>query len=329
MFGSLLLDFRIDPMESPQQQAPTVAPLQSHRSRDQLLGAAAALLAASVLVQTAADVLTLTDLIHTGQPVGFRIASGFGIVLDLIFVSAFGLSSTAFLSRAERRSRRLAVGATLAALGATAGLIGAALAAVTSLNHGYPSSYTTSICFVVASYFVAVLAALSAARAFSATTGSAPDPVRRECWLGWAASGLAASYGFTTLRQVFVADYFRAADASSSFTTGMDLAIFGGAVALVAGAIAAFGLRGSRRHQGEGATDWLSRRDGRLGLATGAFALASLLVGIAAVLMATSAPGNGFNSTRIAVLWLGGAAWLGTAVASACAAFGFSSSEFD
>lgn len=98
-------------------QASPAAPPQPHRSRDRLLGASAAILAASALILAAADVLGMTDLIHTGQPTGFRIAQGCSVVFDLILVSAFGLSSAAFLSRAEHRSRRLEVGATLAALG--------------------------------------------------------------------------------------------------------------------------------------------------------------------------------------------------------------------
>src|SRR5207342_3071307 len=109
-----------------------------------------------VLVLGAADVLVVRDLIHAGQPTGFRIAQGCSVVFDLVLVSAFGLSSAAFLSRAEHRSRRLEVGATLAALGVSFGLISVAIATATSINHHYPDSYITSGSFVVAARFATV-----------------------------------------------------------------------------------------------------------------------------------------------------------------------------
>ena len=65
----------------------------------------------------------------------------------------------------------------------------------------------------------------------------------------------------------------------------------------------------------------------RSGSATGVFALAFLLMGIGVLLEVAAAPDNGFNSTKIAVLWLAVAFALGNAIASACAAFGFSSSS--
>src|ERR1700748_1239197 len=83
-------------------------------SCNRFLSVAAALLAASALALAAADILSLTDLIQTGQHTGFRISAGCEVVYDLILVVAFGLSGVAFRSRAERRSRRLEVGATLA-----------------------------------------------------------------------------------------------------------------------------------------------------------------------------------------------------------------------
>jgi hypothetical protein len=295
-------------------------------SRDRLLGVSAAILTASVLVLAAADVLGLTYLIHAGQPTGFRIAQGCSVVFDLILVSAFGLSSAAFLTRAEHRSRRLEVGATLAALSASVGLISAAIATATSINHHYPNSYITSGSFVVAARFATVFAGLAASRAFSATASSTPDAVRRESWLGWAAGGLAVPYGLVMLSQVFIADYLREAGATSSYTTGVHVAIFGYGLALLAGAVAAFGFRGSRRRQHEGVGNWLSQRDGVLGLATGVFALAFLSMGIASLLEVAAGPDNGFNSTKIAVLWLVVAFALGNAIASACAAFGFSRS---
>ena len=288
------------------------------------MGVSVAILAASVLVLAAADVLGLTDLIHTGQPTGFRIAQGCSVVFDLILVSAFVLSSAAFLSEAEHRSRRLEVGATLAAVGVSFGLISAAIATATSIDHHYPSSYITSGSFVVAARFTTVFAALAASRGFSSTTGSAHDAIRRESWLGWAAGGLAASYGLAMLSLVFSAQYLSKAGITSSYTTGVDIAIFGYALALLAGAIAAFGFRGSRRRQHEGVANWISRRDGVLGLATGTFALAFLLIGIASLLEATAGPDNGFNSTNIAIQWLVVAFALGNAIASACASFGFS-----
>jgi hypothetical protein len=290
------------------------------------LGASAAILAVSVLALAGADVLNLKDAIHTGQPTGFRIAQGCSVVFDLVLVSAFGLSSGAFLSRAEHRSRRLEVGATLAALGGTVGLISAAIATATSINHHYLNSYITSGSFVVAARFATVFAALAASRGFSATASSTPDAVRRESWLGWAAGGLAVSYGLAMLSQVFIAPYLREAGATSSYRTGVDVMIFGYAIALLAGAIAAFGFRGSRRRQHERVAKWLSRRDGVLGLATGAFALAFLLTGIGVLLETAAAPDNGFNSTKIAVLWLAVAFALGHTIASACASFGFSRS---
>jgi hypothetical protein len=312
--------------ESLRIQASASALLQPRRSRDLLLGASAALLAASVLILAAADFLGLVDLIHSGQPSGFRIASAGSLVFDLILASAFGLSCGAFLSRAERRSRRLEVGATLAALGVSVGLISAVFATATSINHDYPSSYITSGSLVAAARFATVFAALAASRGFSETAGSAPDAVGRESWLGWAAGGLAVSYGLAMFSQVFIAHYLREAGATSSYRTGVDVAIFGYAIALLAGAIAAFGFRGSRRRQHERVAKWLSRRDGVLGLATGVFGLAFLLMGIGVLLEVAAAPDNGFNSTKIAVLWLAVAFALGNAIASACAAFGFSRS---
>ncbi len=308
-------------------QASPPSPPQPHRSRDRLLGVSAAILAASVLVLAAADVLGLTDLIDAGQPMGFRIAQGCSVIFDLVLVSAFGLSSAAFLSRAEHRSKRLEVGATLAALGVSFGLISAAIATATSINHHFPNSYVTSGSFVVAARFATVFAALAASGGFSATASST-DAIRRESWLGWAAGGLAVSYGLAMLSQVFIARYLHEAGATSSYRTGVDVTIFGYAIALLAGAIAAFGFRGSRRRQHERVAKWLSRRDGVLGLATGVFALAFLLMGIGVLLEVAAAPDNGFNSTKIAVLWLVVAFALGNAIASACAAFGFSRSEF-
>ena len=206
-------------------------------------------------------------------------------------------------------------------------MISVAIATATSINHHYPHSYITSGSFVVAARFATVFAALAASRGFSATASSTPDAIRRESWLGWAAGGLAVSYGLAMLSQVFIAHYLREAGATSSYRTGVDVAIFGYAIALLAGAIAAFGFRGSRRRQHERVAKWLSRRDGVLGLATGVFALAFLLMGIGVLLEVAAAPDNGFNSTKIAVLWLAVAFALGNAIASACAAFGFSSSS--
>ncbi len=128
------------------------------------------------------------------------------------------------------------------------------------------------------------------------------------------------------LSQVFIAHYLRDAGVTSSYLTGLDVAICGYPIALLAGATAAFGFRGSRRRQHEGVANWLSRRDGVLGLATGVFALAFLLMAIGLFLEATAGPDNGFNSTKFAVLWLAVAFALGNAIVSACAAAGFSRS---
>jgi len=219
-------------VESPQVHPSTAAPFEPRRSRDRLLGDSAAILAASSLVLAVADFLGLMDLIHTGQPSGFRIASGCWVASDLILVFAFSIGNAAFLSRLERRSRRLEVGATLAALGAGVGLVGAAIAAAASVNHGYPGSYITSVGLRAAGGFAVVFAALAVARGFSATVGSAPDAITRESWLGWAAGGFAASYGFAMLSQVFMAHYLHAAGMTSAYTTGVDGAILGSAIAL-------------------------------------------------------------------------------------------------
>ena len=97
------------------QAVPPIAPRPRH-SRDIRLGAAAAILAGSVAVLAAADILGLVDLFDTNWPAGFRIASGCKVMFDLILIPAFTLSSVAFLSQAERRARRLEIGATLGSI---------------------------------------------------------------------------------------------------------------------------------------------------------------------------------------------------------------------
>ena len=140
-----------------------------------LLGAAAAILAGSVAVLAAADILGLVDLFDTNWPAGFRIASGCKVMFDLILIPAFTLSSVAFLSQAERRARRLEIGALLAASGAVVGLIGAALAAAVSIAHHYSGTYIAGLCFEVAGTFVTMFAALAASSGFSKAAGAAPN----------------------------------------------------------------------------------------------------------------------------------------------------------
>ena len=101
----------------------------------------------------------------------------------------------------------------------------------------------------------------------------------------------------------------------------------GGALAIGAGAIGAVGFRGSQRRQRQGIADWVSCRDSVLGLAITAFTMAFLLSGIGTFWQASTGAQNGFDSTRIALVWLAGAALIGNAIASVCAADGFSRSR--
>ena len=292
-----------------------------------LLGAAVAILAGSVAVLAAADILGLVDLFDTNWPTGFRIASGCKVMFDLILIPAFTLSSVAFLSQAGRRARRLEIGALLAASGAVVGLIGAALAAAVSIAHHYSGTYTAGLCFDVAGTFVTMFAALAASSGFSKAAGAAPSSLSRDSRLVWAAVGLAGTYGFATISQVVVLRYYSDHGATASFTTGAVIAIAGGALAIGAGAIGAVGFRGSQQRQRQGIADWVSRRDSVLGVATAAFTLAFLLMGIGTFWQASTGAQNGFDSTRIALVWLAGAALIGNAIASVCAADGFSRSR--
>lgn len=308
------------------QGVPPIASRPRH-ARDRLLVAAAAILAGSVAVLAAADILGLVDLFETSRPAGFRIASGFEVTFSLILIPAFAVSRLAFLSHAERRARLLEIGATLAAFGAGIGLIGAAVAAGVSIAHHYPGTYTTGLCFVVAANFVTVFAALAASSGFSAAARPVPDALLRDARLMWAALGLAVSYGLVAISQVSFVRLYSDAGASAAFTAGSEIAIVGGAVALGAGVFGALGFGASQRGQRRGIADWVSRRDRVLGVALTAFAVAFLLVGLGMIFQASTGARNGFDSTRVALLWLVAAASIGNATASVCAAVGFSRSR--
>ncbi|MGA8745231.1 MAG: hypothetical protein WB507_05155 [Solirubrobacterales bacterium] len=308
------------------QALPPIASKPRH-SRDIRLGAAAAILAGSVAVLAAADLLYFVDLLEGNLPLGFRIASGCRVIFDLILIPVFALGSVAFLSRPERRARRLGFGAILAASGAIVGLIGAGLAAGVTIAHHYPSTSSAGLCFEAAGSFCTVLAALAAFSGFSKAAGTAANALGRDSRLVWAAVGLAGAYGFVTISQVFFLRYYSEHGASASLTTGIDIAIAGSALAIGAGAIGAVGFHGSDRRQRQGIADWVSPRDGVLGVAMTAFAMASLLMGLGTFWQTSTGGQNGFDSTQIALGWLSGASLIGNAVASVCASDGFARSR--
>jgi hypothetical protein len=303
--------------------APTAIPETRRHQRDLLLGWAAGTLAGSVAVLAIADIFGLVESFQTHQFLGFQIAAGCKLTLDLALIPAFALSSAAFRSQAKRRARKLEVGATFAAAGATVGLVGGAVATATSIAHQFPDVYIAILGWMVAASFVLVLAALSASSAFSIANRPAAGALSlRDRRLAWASIGLAGSYALAMVGQLFLISYSSDHAASGGFIAGVSVAAAGGAFAAGAGSIGAVAFYNSQRPQRQ---TWIGRlppRDALLGLATAIFAVAFLLMGLGLILEATA--GRGFDSTRIALLWLAGVSSFGNAVASVCAAVGFS-----
>jgi hypothetical protein len=299
-----------------------IAETRWHR-RDLLLGWAARTLAGSVAVLAVADILGLVESFQTHQLLGFRIAAGFKLTLDLALIPAFALSSAAFRSQAKRRARKLEVGATLAAAGATVGLVGGAVATATSIAHQFPDAYIAILAWTVAASFVLVLAALAASSAFSIANRPAANALSmRDRRLAWASIGLAGSYALAMGGQLFLVSYSSDHAASGGFIAGVSVVAAGGAFAAGAGSIGAVAFYNSQRPQRQ---TWIGRlppRDALLGLATAVFAMAFLLMGFGVILQATA--GRGLDSTRIVLLWLTGVSSFGNAIASAFAAVGFS-----
>jgi hypothetical protein len=286
-----------------------------------LLGWAGGTLAISAGLLAIADILGLVDSFEANQISGFRIAAACKILLDFALVPAFAVSWSAFLSHGEERARRLEVAATLAAAGATFGVVGAVIATGAGIAHELPETYIASLGAVVAARFISVFAALSASSAFSKVRPLSDSALtKRDQRLTWASGGLACSYVLAMISQLFLISYASARGASGGFVVGVSVEAFGAAIAAGAGLVGGITFYSCRQLQRRG-QDGVPQRDARLGVATAVFTLAFLLMSLGVVLQAVAERGL---DARITVLFLlTGVSLLGNAIASAFATAGF------
>lgn len=295
-----------------------------HR-RDALLGWGSVGLAASAALLVVSDTLALTDSLRSHQPQGFQIAAGCRVLLDLALIGAFACSSAAFLLEVAHRARRLELGATLAAVGATIGVAGGAIATITGIDHQFPEIYVLVLTLMVAARFASVFAALSTSKAFSWMSRTEPDVLaRRDRKLAWASLSLAVSYALVMIGQIFLISYASGRDASREVLVGVSLNAAGAGLAGGAGAIGALAFYMSQ-HQSACRGDWAEKRDGLLGIATVVFACAFFVIGAGLIVQADGVGGHDASAT--AQFALAGASSVGNAVASVCASVGFMSSR--
>jgi hypothetical protein len=288
--------------------------------RDTLLMAAAATLAGSGLLVLISRLLSLVDELQNGYLAGLKVASGMDLLAGALQLAAYALAIAAFATVASsRRASLLALALALYAGGALASFVSDLLSAIEYGTNSARGTYVAGYAVSCAGDIVLGVAAVIAALAFGL---AAAAPGRRDGRLGWASVVLAGALTFKFTSMILVLSALSGSYIAGGVTNGLGVGI-GGVVVQVAGTVVAavaLLLAGGRQR---GGAEWLSAREGLLGVAAAVLALGFLLSGIGEMLYAGGVSSLGSGGERVAAAWLGAVGELIILGASACAAVGF------
>lgn len=286
-------------------------------SRDTLLLAAAAILTGSALLLVISSILSLIDELQNGFLAGLKVGSGFDLLAELLALATFATAIGAFAAVDRlRRARLLVIALALYAAGALASLVSDLLSAIEYGTHHASGTFTADYAVSTASDLALAAAALIALLAFKSAAGE------RDGRLGWAAIVLAVSLALKLTSGVLLMTYLSHDYYPSGMTSGLGVGVAGTAVKIGGAVVAAvaFLFAVSRRRAGG---RWFAEREGLLAIAAAVLAVAFLISGIGAMVLASAESGAGFEGKLVASDWLRAIGELVVLGAAGSAAAGF------
>jgi hypothetical protein len=290
-------------------------------SRDSLVGSAALVFAASVLLSMIGNILLLVDVLQNHALALWSVGRGFALLSSVVTIAAFAVVSFAFLASREKRQRRLARGALVLAVAFTATSTADIVFAVVGGSQGFfAKTEVASYAAYALGYLTLALAALIATVAFFKNASGAGGALsKREGLLGWAGVCLAAAFALLMTSDILDVIYLSGAGATAEYTARSG----GDAVAIAAALVGVAALFVSRRRQEQAQPGWLAQRESILGVTLAVFAVAFLVTGIGGAVGSAADHANGFDRKEVTADWLSAIHSFGFMIGAACASIGF------
>jgi hypothetical protein len=286
--------------------------------RDAAIAAGAAVASLGFVVSGAAVLVDMIEVIRIGYaPTTYDIGKGLDVGHDLVLAGAFGLVSFAVVANVDRRERRLAFAAVVAAVAFAAWIAAQALYGV-SEPRGLDQLVVSDVLGALAASAL-VAGAIVAAVAFRGAESAPPeDQAQRDGLLAWAAGALGLSLAFSTASAiVFNSSLFPGRPGASTFISGLAIGIGGAALAAVAFLV-------SQRKQRRAADRWMHWRELLIAVAMAIFVVGFVFTAVGDGMTANASAHDDFTHQLFTTShWLEAASgWILSACA-ALAAVGF------
>lgn len=287
--------------------------------RDSAIATGAGGAALAFLLSGVAVLLSMLAVIRIGfAPASYEVGKGVDVAHDLVLSAAFAVVTLAVIGRIDRRERRLALAAVVAAIAFAGWVVAQALYGMSEPRGGDALVTSDVLGALAASTLVAASAA--AAIAFRQAGSSPPDDQsKRDGLLAWAAVGLGISLVLSTASAIV---YLDTVALSGDGNDGLRLSTIGLGVGVGGAAIAAIAFFISRRGQQRDVAQWMTRREALIAAALAVFVVAFVLTGVGNATVATASPHDGY-AARLLVTghWLEAiSGWVLGACATAVAA---------
>jgi hypothetical protein len=278
------------------------------------------------LMAGAAVLLSMISVIRLGYaPTSYDIGEGLDLTHDLGLVAAFAIATLAIAGGIERRERRLAFAAIVAAVSFAAWIAAYALFGV-SEPRGLDALVTIDVLRALAASAL-VVAAVAATVAFRRAESAPPDDqAERDGLLAWASVSLGVGLSLLT--------------ASAIVQTGvvpfphhgnLTLAVIGSAIGLGGAVIGAIAFVVSRSKQRRASARWITWREALIAAALAVFVVGFVVTAIGAVTVAHASAQDRVPQLFTASHWLDAISqWiLSTSVAVAAVGFVVSATQME
>jgi hypothetical protein len=275
---------------------------QIRRLRDTLAGWGAAALAFGAVLVTAAAVLDMTEVLHSGIPAGLGVGHGLIVLSGALSVIALGVVSAGFFAAARARFNLLGAGALLVAVAFFAQLAGGAVISVVYLQHHANGKLSASAVLVSLAALPVVIAGVIAWRTFAAYNRVGSQPQSRDVKLGVAAATAALATVLLGASEILLNVLYSDLGVPSGYTGGGWVQIAGEFVlgaGVIAVAVAFLTARTSADPDGR-----VRRRDGVLAGGVLVLAFSYMLQFTGGAIAASSGAHTVLSSKELAVAWL-------------------------